>query len=807
MNSLLGQIRFSIRHHLRRPVYSLFVIAFVGAGLGVGISVFSAFNALFLTPLPTPEPERLAVVFDTDTSGARIDRFSYPDYRKLRESNRSLRGLLAYAPARLEMEGDGESDLIEAAFVSDNYFSVLGLFPARGRFFEERGDDSSPGPPVAVVSEAFLRTRLGGADPVGRTIRLNGVETAIIGLAPAGFQGLDIGVSTDVWVPIRARSSLIQGEDMIGNVGAYWLHLAGLLKPDVGFASAGEDLGLILSEGEGSGRTRRAIQCESLRSGSLRRLRGFTVLLGLFGVLGVAALALVCLNLAQMTYAQALSRSSEIAVRASLGASPRQLYLQLLMEGGVLAAAAAVVGLAMTLWTRGFLLRLAPPAAGLVDLKLPLDYKVVVFAVVLSLAVGAASAVTPALRMRGLDLVSLLRSGLNQVRGSRSREVRLRKLLVTAQTALSVVLIASSALLLRSLANLNRDDFGFSTDRVAYLGFTVSAGPEDQDQGRQSLRSLLDRFSARGDVEAVSLSGQLPFSDRATTGFGVPGREVPAGEESMIDYSVVGPHYFKTVGVPLLEGRDFQRSDDRGSRFVAVVNETAAKRLWPNGSPLGATLHCLGRDWEVIATAGDAKQVALTEDARPHVFLPILQVYQPNAYLIVKTVPEPETLLPELRREIPGADPRLRPLRTLTFGDYVGNLLWGARVAAAVLAAFGAVTLLLALGGAYALTLLIAARRRGEMAVRIALGATSGDVLRMAGSDWLRMILPGLSSGLLAAVALAHLFSHTLYRVSPFDPVSHGIATIAVLAATAAASAAPAIQTARIDPAAALRNE
>lgn len=817
VDGLARDLRLAARGLRRTPGLAAAATLTLGLGLGANTVIFSLVNALFGRPLPVAEPQRLVSIYTSDYSGSPWGATSYPDYADFREHQTAFDGLVAFTPTPVSLDLGAGGERALAELVSADAFDVLGLRPAAGRGLRAEDDLA---PDVAVVSHALWQGRF-GSDPglIGRTLRLNGRPVTVVGVAPAGFRGLLRGLDVGVWLPLHAQELARPGSDGLSARGNRSLMLLGRLRPGVTPAQAQAQLDALAARqferhreawADLHGAGRRLTLLPESESRVFPAARGpLAAFLGLLLASVGLVLLVACTNLAGLLLARASSRRREIGVRLALGASRARLVRQLLAESVLLALPGGALGVVLAAWGTRALSALQPPLPVPVHLDLGLDWRVVGFAFGLTLACGVLFGLAPALQSTRADLLPALHDGTGATAGARG--LRLRRVLVTAQVAVSLLLLGGAGLFLRSLANAHAIDLGFEPDGVLLASLDTALGGFGPDAARAAYEGALERVAALPGVEAVSLTTSVPLGlSGGRRGVWVEGYAAQPGEDLEVASAAVGPDYFATLRLPLVRGRGFTRADRAGGPGVAVVNETFARRYWPGQDPLGKRLSTSGDQGpflEVVGLARDAKYVTLGEDPRPFFYTALLQEGAGEATLLVRTSGPPAASAGAVRAALLALDARLPvfDLRSLTAS--LGLALLPARLASLVLGSVGVFALALSALGLYGLVAWSAARRTREIGLRLALGASPRDVRRLLLRQGLSLAAVGLVLGLAATLGLGQLLRGFLYGIGPTDVPALLGATLLLGTTALAASLVPARRAMRVDPAAALRAE
>jgi predicted permease len=815
--TLWQDVRYGLRMLWRSPGFTAVAVVSLALGIGVNTAIFSLFNAVLMRPLPVVAGQGSLVWLRAPNS--------YPDYLDFREQARSFDGLAAATGTReFSLALGAEPELLKGELVTANYFDVLGVTPRLGRgFLEDEGRDPVP---VAVIGDRLWRTRF-GADPsmVGRRITLNGLGFTVVGVAPEKFIGTEVGLDRELWVPLSLEPMLSPqtaaregrfGEPLLRERNSYWLAVFGRLKSGVTREQAAAEMEAVarrVAEAAGervSAETLRRVQPLALSGGMDPRDREEALPIAgvVMGIVGLVLL-IACANIAGLLVARGAVRRRETAVRQALGASRRRLIRQWLTESVLLGVAGGAAGLLLALWANDLVLSYAS-ATPLASLDLGLDLRVLAFTLLVSVGAGVVFGLAPALQASRLDIVTALKTEDALARAG-SRRSRLRAAFVTAQVTLSVVLLVCAGLFIRSLQSAHTIDPGFRVERALTVPVDLGLLRYKDDKGQAFYRELLSRVAAQPGVESVSLVrfAQLGFSFGQGQVF-AEGRTSEGGEGTSAGFNVVGPRFFETLGTRLVSGRDFADADREGAPGVVVVNETLARALWPDGDALGKRLSfegARGPFYEVVGVARDGKYRSLGDRSRPYVYRPLMQSYEPKMTLVVRTSGEPTALAGAVREQLRALDPNLPVADVKTLEDQFDLSLLPSRVAAWTLGGFGLLALALAAIGVYGVVSYSVAQRTREIGVRVALGATRRDVLRLVLGDGLKMVAAGLLVGLLLAFAATRLVAGFLYGVTASDPLTFAGVPLLLGAVAALAGYLPARRATKVDPMKALRYE
>ncbi len=810
MNHLWQDLRHGARMMIKTPGFTLIAVMTLALGIGANTAIFSVVNATLLRPLPVKESERLVGLYRKIPQASNYNRFSYPNYLDTRDRNQSFSGLAAYFFTPINLSGGGRTERAWGKIVSGNYFSVLGVEFVRGRAFLPEEDQTPGAHPVAVVSHGLWQRRFGGdPDLVGKTVTINGHGFTIVGIAPASFRGTELGMAPDVWVPMMMQAQAMPGREWLKPRGIGWLRVVGRLKPGVSVAQARaemETLGAQLKREHPDANEAFGIAVVpdfGIHPDMRGEARNF--LLVLMGVVGLVLL-IACANTANLLLARASERKKEIGIRLALGAGRRRLVAQTLTESLLLSALGAAISLALTPWiSRGLeALQQTSPAPSVVPVSL--DARVLGFTALVALLTGVIFGLAPALQSSRTDVIGALKDTAANRESSKSR---LRQVFVVSQIALSLALLIAAGLFIRSLLQAQRIDPGFETEKIFLMSFDLGLQGYNAERGRAFYQRLERRVESLPGVERVSFASDAPLSSDADTTVIIDGYTPPTGLEGVvINFCVVSPNYFQTLGIPLLRGREFSLQDKTGSPRVVILNETATRRFWPGQDALGKRVG-LGRNVyaEVVGIARDAKYVTIGEDPRPYLYFPMTQSYQSSAVMLARTTGDPAAMIAAGQSEAQALDKDLPAFGVRTMKEHLRGSLIAPRLAATFLGIFGAMALLLAVIGVYGVMAYTVGQRTREIGIRVALGAERRDILKLVLKQSMWLILIRLIIGLAGALAATRLLESFLYGVSVNDPAT--FITIPILLASVAlvASYIPARRAMKVDPMVALRYE
>jgi putative ABC transport system permease protein len=808
----MHDLRYAIRQLVRHPGFTLVSVLALGLGIGANTAIFSVVNAALLRPLPYRDSSRLVVVWDQLVKLG-LDRFpvSYANYLDYRAQNTVFQDVAAFANVEFNLTAGDQAERVPGIRVSANLLPMLGATPAAGRIFTS--EENGPGRGnVVVVSDSLWQRRFGrDRSIVGKTIMLDGNALTVVGILPANFSFSAGNPAPELWVPVELRP------DPDRTAGA--LELIARLKSGVTLAQASDGLRAVARgiedryhpyrgpHGEDAGYRVTAIPLREELYGSMRR--GLLVLLGAVAFV----LLIACANVASLLLARTAVRRREIAVRLSLGAGRFRLVRQLLVESITLSAAGGLLGSALAFWGVNALRAMMPDS--LVHLEnIPLDLRVLAFALALSLITGVIFGLAPALEGSGLTLSETLKAAGRGVTGGASSR-RIRRVLITAEVALSLVLVIGAGLLIKSFARLLSVHPGFRAERMITARISLSEQTYQDDRRVAALYAeLLERVRMLPGVLSASVVSQLPLTGGSGGDpFSIEGRpyDTHSRTPQITDHQVIGPDYFRTMQIPLLAGRIFR---DREPEPAVIINQTMARGFWPGDLSQAIGRRILlgaprpGTPWLTIAgVVGDVRNSGLAAEPIPQMYVPIDQTPAHSMALVVRTARDSGSLISAVRAQLFSIDPNQPLYDVKTMDQRVAATVAQPRFQTVLLGTFGALALILAAIGIYGVIAQSVVDRTHEIGIRMALGAPSGSVLRSVIWEGLVMGLAGTGLGLAATLPLAHLLASLLYEVPALDAGTFLSASLLLLMVVLAASYIPARRAAKLDPVAALRWE
>ncbi|MBO0858114.1 MAG: ABC transporter permease [Chloracidobacterium sp.] len=809
MQTLWQDLRYCARMLLKRPGFTLVAVITLALGIGANTAIFSVVNAVLLRALPYPHAERMVFVFEGRLSDPKVeDAYSPQNFTDIRSRNQSFDSYFALSSVSFTLTGDQQPEALNGLLATADFGRVVGTAPALGRFFTAE-EDAPDKERVALIGDDLWRRRF-GADPqiVGRSVQLNSEPFTIIGVMPPNFNFPSPAV--EVWAPLALDSAKYdRGHGFLSGVA--------LLKPGVTVEQARGDLKNIAEQ----------IKKENPQSDRDFTMKVDTIRDHIFGnldrplmvLLGAVALVLIiaCVNVANLILGRATARWKEMALRSALGASRWSLVRLLLVESVLLAVTGGALGLLLASYGLDALTAIIPPAISARE-RITIDSHVIAFTFFISILAVALFSLAPALQSTKTDLNQALRENSRSAAGTRRLKL-IRGALVVAEISLSLMLLVSAGLLLESLSKLLNVNPGFRAENVVTCRIDLPSAkyPGDRRQAEFFRRALENARSIPG-VESAGLVTSLPFSgSRGWSSFVIDDRPTAVVDRPVADRHQVAPGYFAAIGIPLLSGRDFTAADDMEHPGVAIINETAARRFWPNENPLGKRLKIgttrevkiYGKEVsrEIIGVVGNVKHEQLKDDFHAEIYVPAWHLPSPSMFLIVRGKAPAKSLINGIRSAVQSVDPEQPIRRAQLLETAIINTVAPQRLVADLLSLFAGLALTLALIGIYGVMSYDVAQRTQEIGVRMALGAESRDVLKLILRQGMTLAIAGVGVGLPVSVALTRLMKGLLYGVSPNDPLTFvGIAMLLTIVALLAALV-PARRATKVDPMVALRVE
>ncbi len=811
MHDLVQDLRYGLRTLLRTPVVACLAVLALGLGIGANSAVFSIVNTVLIRPLPYPNAGRLVAVWENKVSRGVVTRawLSPADYRDFKEQNQAFQAMGVFRAQSSVLIGNGLPERADAASVSPGLFDVLGTRPALGRIFA--ADEDQPGKnSVVMLSDGLWRRRFGAdLNILGSTLNVDGASYKVVGIAPPGFRLPES--TSELWIPYTPEPR------ELAKRGLRTLTVIALLKPGVTARQAEIGMQPIarrieeISPDTNAGYSAVVAPLSEQITGDIRPT--LWILMGAVAVI----LLIACVNVANLLLARAGAREREMAVRTSLGANPARIVRQLLTESVLLALIGGAAGLLLAQWSISALAKLAPTNIPRVD-EISLDWRVLAFTLAVSAATGMVFGLAPALECSRVDLNSALKTGGRTASGHRAGS-RMRDSLVVCQIAGCLALLICAGLLVRSLARLGEVNPGFRADHVLTMQISLPPVRYSGTRTKTFYKQLLDRVNTLPGVQSAGLCRFLPLSGAdASANFQIEGQPVLASaDQPRAKFRAAGGEYFTALRIPLLRGRLFNSSDDERTPKVVVINETAARRYWPNEDPVGKRiLSGFDQDqWStIIGVVANVKHTGLDAETNPETYYHFLQippealgVAEATMALAIRTNMAPEAMIAAVRNQVHALDPGQPVFNVKTMEDVVNSSVAQPRFRTLLLSVFAGLALLLASVGLYGVMAYSVTQRSNELGVRMALGAEPGQILKLVVGHALLLASIGLGIGLTLAFFCARMMSGLLFGVRATDLASFGISCLVILSVAALASFIPALRATRIDPISALRAE
>ena len=810
MNTLLNDLRYATRMLQKQPGFTIVAVVTLALGIGANTAIFSLVNSILLRPLPYREPDRLVHLIQ---SSPKLDLatwgVSQADFAAYREQNHTLESVALFNSGGTNLTGVGEPERLAVTNSTADFFKVLGVSPILGRAFDQ-GEDSAGRNGVCVISYGLWQRRF-GADPniVGRTLSLNNTPTQIIGVMPADFKFPRVEI--DLWIPLAFDEK---------RTAPYFYQVIGRLKTDAQLAQAQADTTQVLQNyGRQHSNTSEFVGIPE-GNGPRTIVRPLKeVIVGktekpLLVLLSAVALVLLiaCANVANLLLARATARTREMAVRVSLGATRWRIARQLLTESLLLSAVGAVAGVGIAAY--GIRLVNKLPIAGIPRIEeASLNGRVLAFTAALTILTGLLFGFMPALRAYAMGMAAGLREGARGSVGHR----RLNAALVAVQFALSLILLIGAGLLLKSFQRLGSVDLGFNPEQTLTMVATLPAAKyQTDDQALQFYDRALDELRSAPGIKSAGLTTNLPFGEGGNVdGFLIEGQAPPSGgnvsesAQTQSEIQGVSPGTFQALGIPLLQGRDFQNSDTSKSTLVAIIDEPLARRFWPAGDAIGKRIETTGdREWmTIVGIVGGIKHVSLAEVKAPHIYMPLAQVPASRASFVARTDGPPAGSLPTFRSAIRRVDPDMPLYLVRPMTEIIGQTLSTQRLTNILLTGFAVIAMLLAAVGIYSTMSLYVTGRTKEFGIRLALGAQPARLCVAVFGQAMLLTAIGVVVGIAGALILTRTIRSLLFEVSATDPLVFTAIPLLLVIVSLLACYTPARRATKVDPLTALRHE
>jgi predicted permease len=812
MPTSVQDLRYGLRMLAKSPGFTALVVLTLALGIGANTTIFSWINSTLLNPIPgATNTSRLVSL----TRGGTVEdpgEFSYPDYTDLRDGNRSFSALIAFAIRPVDLTGSGKPERLWGTIVSANYFDVLGVRPILGRGFLAAEEKKPGGAPVVVLSYGLWRTHFGRERHIlGQTISINQHPFTVVGVTSPAFQGSLTGLRSDLWVPLVMQQEVVSNSDRLHDRGSNWLMMQGRLAPHISRQKAQQEMNLlmrrIVERFPDSHFGHNEIGLYPLWRAPDGANAYFYILLPMLLAIAGVVLLLACANVANLLLVRAVSRRTEIAIRMSMGASRWRVIRQLLVESLLLALAGGGLAMLLTSWTAVTFAEFIPPTDFPVSLDVRVDRTVFLATLTISVLSGVFFGLLPALRSASMAPAAVLKEDTARASAGRCK-VRLTTTLAVVQLALSLLLLASAGLFIRGFRRAQRFDPGFKPDHVLVASFDLFPAGYTKAEGFEFDRQLLAKLDALPGVQSASLADDVPLGFTRNTEMIKLEGYVPQPREAMdVRSATVGPDYLRTMGIPVLAGREFAPQDTRDTQQVAVVNQALVDRYWPHQDAIGKRLWAEGRWFTVIGVARNSNYDRLNEAPMPFLYLPLFQVYYPHPTIHARVEGEPLAVAPAVERAVHELNADLPVFDVDSLGSRLQVASANQRIAGTFVGAFGLLALILATVGIYGVIAYTARRRTHEIGIRVALGAERGDILRLMLGQGFRITVAGLAFGLLISVILTPFLRSQLFGVTTTDTLTYASVSVLLCMVALAACYIPARRAAKVDPMVALHYE
>lgn len=811
MSGLILDVRYAVRQLRKSPGFTVAAMLMLALGICANGTVFSWINSTMLHPIPgASHTGNLVSLMRGERSDSPSPPFSYLDYRDLRDSNHTFTGILAFHADWIALTGDDAPLRIYGANVSSNYFDVLGIKPLRGRFFLPAEESLQGGPLYAVIGYTLWQTRF-AADPaiVGKSVEINKYPFTIVGVAPKGFIGCMPGIRVDLWTPLTMNVGPGSGVWSMQHRENAWLNVTGRLRPGVDRQSATQDLELLMRQLA----AQYPDQHKGVNTISLDPLwrspfgaNGFMasslpILLAIAGVV----LLLTCANIATLMLVRFVSRRREFAIRQSLGANRVQLMRQMILEGLLLSLGGGALAVLLTSWTSKTLARFIPPNSNPIAINGSLDGNVIAAIMVLAVLASLLCGAFPAWRSSRVAPAEVLKEEAGSVSSGVHNQVLLSGLVV-AQIALSLTLLVTAGLFYRTLKKTSEADPGFDRSHVLLASLDLGPAGYSPADAKVFQSQLLSKLEVLPGVTSAALADWVPLSLSRGTVHAFPEGYVPKPHESVeFRRASVTPRYFETMKISLEQGRAFTSQDRRDAPNVIIVDQSMANHFWPGQYPLGKRLQIYGTLFTVVGVARNTKHSWMNEAPEPLIYFSYMQTSGPQTILHLRTLGDPQLAAPALEQAVHQLNAKLPVFDVFTLEQSSQTANMFVLIESTFAGAFAILALILAASGIYGVIAYRTELRTHEIGIRIALGASHGDVLRLVLHQGLRLAIIGIALGLTMSMLLTRFLRGLLYGVSANDPLTV-LSVTAVLALIAVAACyLPAIKAMRIEPVTAMR--
>ncbi|HTC66396.1 MAG TPA: ABC transporter permease [Candidatus Acidoferrum sp.] len=818
----MQDLRYGLRMLRKNPGFTAVAVLSLALGIGANTTIFTVVNAILLHALPVRDISRLVEMDTVDTktlvTQARSEKLgmSFPNFQDYRRDNTVFTDLAAFMPTEVTWSGGVEPRQLLSELVSANYFEVLGIRPARGRFFMPDEDTKPNGNDVAVLSYALWANKL-GSDPgiIGKPLIFDARPYTVIGIAPRGFRGtITFFSSEQVWIPTSMKDQVLGGKikDFFNDRRFLTVGTIGRLKPGVEMTAAEASLKTMATHLEAEfpkDNGGRSVALSPLADAAVGVNDHKRIALAGAMMMGVVGLVLLiaCVNLANLLLAQGARRQKEISLRAALGAGRTRIVRQMLTESMLLSLAGGAVGLGIAYAGRSILWSFRPPFIEQSGIDLSLDSHVLLFTLGVAILTGFIFGLVPAVKASRPDLMETLKSGGRSGTMGWRRDP-LRSLLVIGEMALALITLVGAGLFLHSMQNAQKTELGFESKNLLAMNFDLGALQYEEGRAQQFYRAAIEKVKNSPGVASVSIASNAPIGGGLLRTVFPEGRDEASGYRgTLTTVNDIIPGYFETLRIPVLRGRSFNDGDRKETTMVAVASEAMVKQYWPNEDGLGKRFHFFGDPTlrEIVGVAANSVINEVGEEPQPIVFLPMAQDYVPAVTLQVRTTGNPENVVATARAALQSLDPNLAVTNVFTIEQILAQALWAPRMGGLLLALFGALALVLSAVGVYGVLSYSVNQQTREIGLRMAMGAQRSDVMRLILGQGLRLTVLGLGLGVLVALGLMRVLVSLLFDVRAYDPLTYTAVTLLLTAVALLACYIPARRAMRVDPMVALR--
>ena len=813
IDGILQDLRFGFRMLRRSPGFSILAVLCLTVAIGANAAVFSWIEGILFRPYPmVAHEERMVALAGTTRGTSGSTGISWPDFLDYQRNSTLFESLIVNRIMGTTLSVGDHADRATGGIVTSNYFEALGIRPMLGRGFRPEEDTGRNAHPVAVISYKTWQQRYKG-DPgiIGKNQYLNGVQHTIVGVTPEGFDGTFVGYAFQFWVPVSMQETFDYTGYKLEDRGERWIEAFAMLKPGVTTQQAQSEMSAIAQRLENAYPTTNrgcSIKIFPLWETPFNNAGTLLPTLKIALAVVIFVLLIACANVSNLMLVRSFARRQEMTIRLALGAGRARLLRQLLTEGMILSAFAAAGGLVFARWCRNALVLFFPPQASGVEVNLPgdVDWRVLLLSAGVCIFATLLFALVPAIQAGKIDIAGALKSESGGVVGGAGK-ARIRAALVLIQVSLSFILLVGTGLLMKSAQQIRGTDPGFATQDVLTTMIDLTAAGYDKPRAKAFQDQLIDRVQAVPGVRSAAFSRVRPFTFRtyASAPVSVVGYLPAPDEQPDVEFNQVSPGYFATVGIPLLSGREFARLDDEKAAPVAVINEAMAAQYWHGRDAVGDHFLAKGQPIQVVGIVKNSKYRSILETQKPFYYVPLRQNFSVQGNLFVRTFQKPATMGPILVQQMRSLDPNLPLMETISMGEQVDRTSYTQRLAVALLGVFGGLALVLAAIGHYGVMSYAVSQSRRDLGLRMALGATGSNLLRLVMSQGLALTAGGIVLGAIGSLALSRLIGNLLFKVSPRDPFAFGAAFAVMAIVSLAATFLPALRASRTDPARVLR--